>query len=262
MWALWYAAHGWAVFPCEPGGKRPATWHGFKDAVSREELICDAFHPLRQRRQPLNIGVSTGWPGGPDVLDVDVRLNGNGWGAYHWLKRSGMLAGARRLVRTRAGGLHVYFAGTQQRSGSLKDLHVDFKSGGGYVLVPPSYVDEAHTDDGIAGSYVLLEDRPPTGATFDWEGARQLLCPPRPRLVRSSGYCRGPGSAGHLVAWLEGEVQGNRNNGLFWACCRALEAGDESVIDDLADVALSAGLGHAEVRRTVASAYGQVNGER
>lgn len=53
-------------------------------------------------------------------------------------------------------------------------------------------------------------------------------------------------------------MQGNRNNGLFWACCRALETGDEAVIAELADVALSAGLGEAEVRRTISSAYKKV----
>lgn len=60
------------------------------------------------------------------------------------------------------------------------------------------------------------------------------------------------------MAWLEGQGQGNRNSGLFWAACTALEAGDEDVIGDLAAAALSAGPDEDEVRRTIGSAYKKV----
>lgn len=33
--ALAYAQRGWPVFPCQPGGKEPATRHGFRDAQHR-----------------------------------------------------------------------------------------------------------------------------------------------------------------------------------------------------------------------------------
>jgi hypothetical protein len=222
--------------------------------VSEDEITRDRWH---LRRGPRNIAMPAG-PHTADVLDIDVRADGNGWAAAGRLRDEGMLAGAQALIRTRSGGGHLYFAGTWQRCGSLKGLHIDFKSGGGYVLLPPSFVTG---EDGVSGAYEVVDLRPPTGVTFDWEAARRLLSPPRPVPVRAASYRRGPGSAGHLVEWLEGECEGNRNNALFWACCAALEAGDEAVIDDLAAVALSAGLPESEVNRTIGSAYRKVAGD-
>lgn len=249
--ALWHAAHGWPVFPCEVGGKRPVPVHGFKDAVSDKERIRSWWHG-----RPFNIGVSTGAPG-PDVLDVDVRPDGDGWAAFGRLKAAGMLSGAHRLVRTRAGGAHLYFAGTDQRCGSLKADHLDFKSRGGYVLVPPSYVDAGHTDDGIAGGYEITDDRPQTGAALNWETARRLLRPLQPVSVRAG---RG-GSVRHLPEWVAEQGTGNRNKGLYWAAYRAAEAGDQDVLLQLVDAALSTGLDRDEALRTVISAARKVNGD-
>lgn len=250
-WALWWARQGLGVFPCEAGGKRPETVHGFKDATTAEQRIRAWW-----RGRAYNIGCATGYPG-PDVLDVDVRPDGNGWAAFNALKRAGLLAGAQRLVRTRAGGLHVHFSGTGQRCGSLaKTHHLDFKSRGGLVLLPPSYVDE----DGIAGSYELIDSRPPTGATFDWEAVKRLLCPPRPALVRPLNGR--PGRVGHLPAWVAEQEPGNRNAALFWAACRAAEAGDQDVLRRLVGAAVHAGLDEAEARRTVISAARKVSDGR
>jgi len=74
------------------------------------------------------------------------------------------------LVRTRSGGLHVYFTGTSQRKGALPRHHLDFQATGGYVIAPPSMVH--------GRPYVVLDQRPGT-ATFDWAAAKQLLDPPR-----------------------------------------------------------------------------------
>jgi hypothetical protein len=227
--------------PCRAGGKQPVTLHSFNDAPNTERGVREWF-----TGKGYNLAEPTGKPGRFDVLDVDVRADGNGWEALNRLKEAGLLAGAQRLVRTPSGGLHLKFAATDQRCGSLKAEHLDFKSTGGYVLVPPSQVGGRR--------YQVLDERPPTGIVFDWTAARRLLSPPRPfREART--YRSGPSSARHLVRWLDGEFEGNRNNGLYWACCRALEAGDEDVVGDLADVAFSVGLGEDEVRKTIGSAY-------
>jgi Bifunctional DNA primase/polymerase, N-terminal len=252
-WALWWTqVRGLEIFPCEPGGKRPAVRGGFKSATRNRIGILNWYEG---RCAGFNLATPTGWPW-HDVLDVEGcgKPGGDGWAAFGRLRAAGMLAGTHRLVGTPSHGLHAYFAGSQQRCGSLKAEHIDFKATGGYCLLPPSEVG--------GRPYVLIEERPPTGRVFDWEAAKYLLRPPRPRPVRAGGYRRGPGSARHLVGWLEGEIQGNRNNGLFWACCRALEAGDEAAVDDLADVALSAGLSRDEVGRTVKSAYRTVGNDQ
>ena len=252
--ALWHAAHGWGVFPCKPGSKQPATIHGFQDAVSDEERIRAWWDG-----RPYNIAVATGYPG-PDVLDVDVRPDGNGWAAFNRLKAAGLLAGAFRLVRTRSGGAHVYFAGTDQRGGRLKAEHLDFKARGGYVLLPPSYVAVEHSGDGIAGGYALADDRPPTGAVFDWEACKRLLAPPPPIPAPGPGNRHG-GSVVHLPAWLAQQAEGNRNHALYWAACRAAEADNEPVLIELVSAAVFAGLDRAEALRTVASAARRVTGD-
>ena len=113
--ALTYARRGWPVFPCLDGQKIPATRHGFRDATTDEQQITGWFsrHPGR------NLAIATGAPG-PDVLDIDVHgPAGNGYAALGRLHCAGLLEGAYGYVRTPSGGLHIYFAGTDQRNGHL-----------------------------------------------------------------------------------------------------------------------------------------------
>jgi hypothetical protein len=125
--ALAYAAHGWPVFPCRPGGKEPATRHGYQDATTDPDKITWWW-----RRQPeANLAIATGHPG-PDVLDVDQHGRaGNGFAAFNRLKRAGLIDGASALVATPSGGLHAYFAGSDQRCGKLPRHHLDFRAHGG-----------------------------------------------------------------------------------------------------------------------------------
>jgi hypothetical protein len=238
--ALRYAS-AWPVFPCTPDGtpapdhKAPLTRRGFKDATTDPAQIRAWW-----RRWPdANIGIATGAPG-PDVLDVDRHEDGDGFAAFNRLKRAGMLTGARALVRTRSGGLHAYFTGTDQPCGSLPAHHLDFKAAGGYVLAPPS---------AVGGKPYELLDHRPARARLDWAAVRSLLVPPKPpRPAARSG-----GTAG-LAAWVARlpESEHNRNKGLYWAACRAAESGHDP--GELLGAAIAAGLGEAEARRTIASA--------
>jgi hypothetical protein len=236
--ALAYAAHGWPVFPCLPGEKLPATRHGFKDATTDPECIRAwwARHPTS------NVAIATGYPG-PDVLDVDQRGDaGSGFAAFNRLHRGGLLAGVSALVRTPNGGLHSYFAGSEQPSGRLPRHHLDFKAAGGYVLAPPSQV------GGIP--YALITYRGGTSG-LDWRAVTDLLEPPQPRLEpRAERHSE----VSHLADWVAGLQEGNRNAGLYWAARRAIEAGRADALDTLAGSAISAGLPEAEVWRTVGSA--------
>jgi Bifunctional DNA primase/polymerase, N-terminal len=239
--ALAYAAAGWPVFPCKPGRKAPNTEHGFLDATTNPAEIRAwwSLHPHD------NVAIATGAPG-PDVLDVDVKPDGDGFAAFNRLKRAGLLTGAQALVRTRSAGLHAYYTGTGQPCGRLVRHFLDLKAAGGYVVAPPSFVDA--DDTGPAGLYELLDRRPGT-ATLDWQAVRRLLDPPS--AVPAARPPRGTSGTAALVAFVASLAEGNRNNGLFWAACRLAEAGNTADLDQL--VAASP-LPEAEARRTVASA--------
>ena len=84
-------------------------------------------------------GATSGWPpAGPAwptcSTSTTTATACTGWAAFNRLKAAGLLAGAFRLVRTPSGAAaHLYFAGTDQRSGSLPGQHLDFKACGGCV---------------------------------------------------------------------------------------------------------------------------------
>jgi hypothetical protein len=236
--ALRYAEAGWSVFPCKPGLKEPATPHGFKDATTDLGQIRRWW----TRRLAFNVAAPTGAPG-PDVLDVDVHPGGSGFEAFNRLTRAGLLTGAKAIIRTPSGGLHVYFDGTDQANGRLPRHHLDFRGLGGYVLAPPSVVD--------GNPYELVDKRAAAGR-LDWRQVRELLDPPHPVARRPTG-----GDIGHLAKWVAGLAEGNRNDGLFWAACRAVEAGaaDLSV---LAAAAVLAGLSEREAWQTITSAERRV----
>jgi Bifunctional DNA primase/polymerase, N-terminal len=245
--ALAYAAAGWPVFPVRPdtpecpGGqgcqcKAPYLGsRGCRGASASPRLIRAWW----QARPDANLAIATGSPG-PDVLDVDVKPDGTGFPAFNRLAAAGLLAGALALVRTPSGGLHAYYRGTGQPNGKLAKHHLDFRGDGGYVLAPPSRVH--------GRAYELLSHRPGAGGRIDWQAVKQLLepAPARPRSRRA-------GSLRSLAGWVEHLHEGDRNDGLFWAACRAAESGHDD-LGALADAAVRAGLSEAEARRTVASA--------
>jgi bifunctional DNA primase/polymerase-like protein len=235
--ALRYARADWPVFPCVPGEKGPATRHGLLDATTDPDKITWwwSHHPER------NLAMATGCPG-PDVLDVDVRQDGSGFAAFNRLRREGLLDGASAYVRTPSGGLHVYFTGTEQGNGRLLGHHLDFRSRGGYIVAPPSQVG--------GRPYELLRHQEGR-ARLDWAKVTRLLDPqPQHRLDRSTER---PADTSRLAGWVARLPEGNRNDGLFWAANRALEAGLTD-LGKLAEAARLTGLDEREIARTLASA--------
>jgi Bifunctional DNA primase/polymerase, N-terminal len=238
--ALAFAAHGWPVFPCQPGQKIPTTRHGYLDATTDQRQITRWF----TRHPDWNLAIATGTPG-PDVLDVDQHGKaGNGFAAFNRLARAGLLDGASAYVATPSGGLHAYFTGSGQRNGHLPAHHLDFRSTGGYVLAPPSQVD--------GKPYQLLKALDGRGG-LDWATATRVLEPqkqpqrPEPRPALDSG------SLDRLAGWVARQGEGNRNAGLFWAANRALEADRAADLSPLAVAARQAGLDEREVERTLDS---------
>jgi hypothetical protein len=232
--AAGYAALGWPVHPCRPGGKEPLT--RWRDAATTDPAVITEWW----RRWPqANVAVVTGAPG-PDVLDVDVKNDAGGMELFERARRAGLLRGAAALIRTPSGGLHLWFNGTSQGGGAIHRRALELKAVGGYVLVPPSVTP--------AGRYELVERRD-TAGVIDWQAVRRLLDPPAVR----PGYRRSAGNAAALAEWLSRQPEGNRNSGLFWACCQALDSGAAD-LTALETAAVAAGLPPAEARRTVESA--------
>jgi bifunctional DNA primase/polymerase-like protein len=238
--ALACARRGWPVFPCQPGQKIPATRHGYLDATTDEQQVTRWFTAYPDR----NLALATGAPG-PDVLDVDQHgPAGNGFAAFSRLWAAGLLDGAAAYVRTPSGGLHAYFTGTGQRSGHLAGQHLDFRSAGGYVLVPPSQVG--------GKPYQLVKTTEGRGG-LDWAAVARLLQPERHQQPAPPRHDP-DGDLDRLASWVARQEEGNRNAGLFWAANRALEADQAADLSPLAAAARQAGLGQREIGRTLDSA--------
>ncbi len=240
-----YARVGWPVFPCREGSKEPATRNGFLDASIDERQIHDWW-----KREPgRNVAIATGKPG-PDVVDVDVHKEGTGYPAFNKAKQAGLVDGYNAVVRTPSGGMHLFYEGTEQRSGRLPEQHLDFRSQGGYIVAPPSRTPQ--------GSYEVVKHSPATGATVSWDAITKHLNPEAERVHQPVRQAEGDTSLDRLVVWVAARQEGDRNFPLFFAAKQAHLAGqlDHEGIERLVDASLQSGLrgGEREARRTIASA--------
>ena len=293
--ALAAARRGWYVFPVAPGGKRPAIpaahgpdeaaratcrgecgrlGHGLHDATRDPEAIrawwthCPAA----------NIGIATG-PSGLVVLDLDMPKPGtqapDGWAHVRDGASALELLCARAgepmpvdtfTVRTRRGGLHLYFIAPSGRripntagpAGRGLGWCIDTRGDGGYVLGPGSRVD---LPDG-AGRYAVVNPLP-LAPLPTWLADR-LDPVPATRVDPALGGSAD--RAGYVAAVQRGETQrvkdarpGFRNDSLNRAAFRLgqfVGAGllpADVAADALTTAAESAGLGAAEIAATVAS---------
>ncbi|MGO9965394.1 MAG: bifunctional DNA primase/polymerase [Acidimicrobiales bacterium] len=129
-------ARGWHVFPCERGGKQPATPHGWKDA--RPEVT--------KWPRGSNVGIACG-PSGLLVVDLDVKHNIDGVIAFEeW---AGEWPNSYE-VETPSGGVHLYFtdpAGHFNCGTGTLPRGIDIRGRGGYVLgVGSVVVDKKHPE--------------------------------------------------------------------------------------------------------------------
>lgn len=229
--ALDLAVNGWHVFPCRWQGehaKAPLTAHGHHDATTDPAIISSWW----QRWPDAMIGARVD----PRlvVLDVDPR-NGGEFDALRPEPTLTVWSGRGD------GGAHLYY---QRPAGLLTSrrlpVGVDLKVNG-YCIAPPSL-------------------HPATGRPYTWHAApiaplpRHLYrllhvepSPPRPMVRRGDGK--------GLVAFLAGQMEGNRNNALFWAACRAAEDGTlEEIADELVSTAVAIGIPERSARAQLDSA--------
>jgi hypothetical protein len=244
--ALEWARRGVPVLPARPAEKAPLTGHGVSDASTDADVVRAWW----ARWPQANVAVATG-SRGMDVLDVDVRGAQSGWAALYRLRQAGLVEDGMPLVRTPSGGVHLHFLGTDQGNGSLHHEHVDFRSTGGYVLVPPSRV----VTDTYAGAYRWERRAAPT-ARLDWQAVREFLRPvpvtPPARMTPNGGW-----DVTTLARAVEGTERGNRNNKLFWAFCEGLRSGYD--LRPIAEAGLRGGQTAREVQATWRQAVARVS---
>jgi hypothetical protein len=149
--ALAAAMHGWHVFPCAPGGKRPALRGNWQDmATTSRDQVRDWWS-----RAPYNIGIACG-PSGLIVIDLDMPHDDEeedeeeaASGALFPLSGADILSrlarqrgerypGGTYVVDTPSGGCHLYFSVTGdarvRNSAGAVGAHIDVRADGGYVV--------------------------------------------------------------------------------------------------------------------------------
>jgi len=245
---------GVPVFPCVPLGKQPLTRRGFLDASTDTGRVAEWWG----RWPEANIAMPTGAPSGIVVVDVDVHASGSGFDAFERARSADLVEGWAWMVRTPSGGLHACYPsrpGVDQRCWQVPSQHVDCRGDGGYVVLPPS---RATLPSGSVAEYrvVSITDRRP--APIDTTALRRFLEPPR---AAPPSWSLPPAPAGsspdRLAAWVASRPEGARNQGLFWAACRMVEAGHnfDASLAVLGGAARSAGLTEREAETTIRSAY-------
>jgi hypothetical protein len=241
--ALGLAESGWAVLPLR--GKIPLTAHGVKDASTDLDQVR-AWWPGDTQH---NIGARV--PSEVVVLDFDPQ---NGGSVAALEDAAGVALPDTLTVHSGrgTGGQHRYYL---RPPGLLTSTRlpdgIDVKTDRGYCVMPPSL-------------------HPLTGRPYRWEMRPyaalptvliDLLHPPTP-IVRPRPADTGDGVLARRALYLARHVEqlpeGQRNAGLFWAACRAVEDGHpQDTFDLLEGAAIVAGLTEHEARRTIASARRQ-----
>lgn len=244
-----FAAKGQPVFPCRTQGekaKRPYTKHGVDDASTDPAQILRWW----KANPDAAVGLATGvkW----DVLDVDTKNGIDGRVHLPYLQRIGLLDGCKRVARTPSGGWHLYFkAAPGNTNKANRDLGLDVRGLGGYVLAPPSYIE---TDE-YRGSYV--DEGKTSGSNDDPLMFGLIVSALRPVNVDSKEPVvllpsERRASVAHLREWLLNRQSGERNNALHWAVCRCIDNGIDP--HEMLEPAMEIGLGEEESLATIGSA--------
>ncbi|MGW2143202.1 bifunctional DNA primase/polymerase [Nonomuraea bangladeshensis] len=248
--ALAVISQGGRVLICEPNGKAPLTRflpNGVLNATNDPELVARWWRHCPDG----NVAAATGHPW-YDVLDVDVKPDGAGWPAFNRCKAAGLLPEPLFVNSTPSGGIHAGYVGTDQACGSLRKHKLDFKSAGGYILLPPSVVE--------GRPYRLVTERPEAQNQLNWSEVRSFLDPPKPVQTTRPRATNGTG-IDHLAAWLAEKTKPGRNQALFWAACRASENGaSEQELHELyRSMQFGDGFDQRQAARTVADAFRVTN---
>lgn len=151
--ALWYAAHGFPVFPLRSRAKTPITAHGFKNATTEREQVVAWW-----KEQPdANIGLPMGGASHLLLLDLDYRGASVVEDREDVIRLFGPIPDTAEVV-TGSGGRHVYFRFEGGKVPKQIAKGVELKGDGGYAVAPPSIHPNGneYAFDGAAGAKALL----------------------------------------------------------------------------------------------------------
>lgn len=144
---------GFKVFPVAVNRKNPATYKGFYDASTDEEVIFEWSNLNPQ----FNVGVSM-HESDLIVIDVDGKKN-------PWLEEHRNLFEESELIAVTPNGFHFYFQTPDPNlwkpSVGVLAPNVDVRAGPSYVVAPTSYVEanEKELAKGkVSGTYTWWHD--------------------------------------------------------------------------------------------------------
>lgn len=279
LWAATaLAERGWRVFPCQPGGKRPALRSDWEHRATTDTariarcwatgpynigvacgpshlIVIDLDQPKPGESKPPEWAHDTGVNDGADVLAALCIAEGQPWPA-----------GTTFTAATPSGGTHLYFTAppgaayrnTAKRLGWL----IDTRAHGGYVVGPGSVIDGT--------PYTIVNSDPP-GQLPPWLADRLASLAADPAAPEWTGPPPGDGMSeregtGYALAALRGEVNrvlaarpGTRNHTLnqaAFALGQLTAAGllpPKLAYDALMRAATQTGLPPREAARTVGS---------
>lgn len=178
-WALKYILLGFSVIPiygvdpkkgcyckrgisCPSPGKHPSISQGVYGALRDERAIRGCYHVSPDA----NVGIRTGFPYGPLVLDIDPR-NGGAESLDRLIEELGPLP-ATAEVLTGGGGRHLYFKSPGFKIKSTHGLFgngLDVQAENAYVVAPPS----VHFN----------------GRTYEWEISSDIFSTPMAELPQA-----------------------------------------------------------------------------
>ncbi len=253
---------GQPVFPCRPVNEVISTSKGMRERKAKTPVmvkrgLTDATLDRAQvrdwwrRRGDAAIGIPTGIK--YDVLDVDTKGEVDGRVHLPRLTRLGLLNGCKFVVKTPSNGWHLYFLAAPGLTNKANaTLGLDVRGLGGYVLAPPSYIND---EESSIGSYEFIDNT--TGSTDEplmWDLIVKSLAPlneTTKKPIELLGYER-QASVASLRGWLSERRTGERNNALHWAVCRCIDNGIDP--HELFEVAVLLGLDEEEIETTMDSA--------
>jgi hypothetical protein len=234
---------------CRGACGRPG--HGVHDATTDPSLIRALF---ALAPWATGYGIACGVPPAHLVgVDLDVKHGADGVTALHALAEThGFAVPQTVTVLTPSGGRHLWFAAPGPVPNSVGRIApgIDIRGAGGYVVGPGSRT--------VAGRYLLAPGS--TGhplAPVPAELLRLASPPPAPPRPPQEEEPRHPAEkrAAGLVRFVLDSREGERNGRLFWAACRAYDAGfGEALAPALVTAAVHTGLSEREAAATVASA--------